>query len=322
MGVDVTPDAVRQLRERTGAGVMECKRALVQTGGDLDAAAELMRKQGSAKADKKAARVAAEGVIVIERAADGRAAAMAEINCETDFVAREQDFRRFAADVARLTLAHRPVDLSALLAAELAAGESVDVHRRALVAKIGENISVRRCVVLECSGPGAVLGAYVHGTRIGVLVALRGGSAALAHDLAMHIAASNPRYIDVAAVPADVIAKEREILAGQAQQEGQKGSKSPDIIARMVEGRLRKALSEIVLLGQPFVKDPDQSVEKLLKAAGARVERFERYEVGEGIEKKQENFVAEVMAQVNASGTGGGTGGGGGSCGNGAAGAH
>jgi elongation factor Ts len=229
---------------------------------------------------------------------------MAEINCETDFVAREQDFRRFAADVARLTLAHRPVDLAALLAAELAAGESVDAHRRALVAKIGENISVRRCVVLERTGaPGAALGAYLHGTRIGVLVAISGGSAELAHDLAMHIAASNPRYISAADVPAEVIAKEREILAGQAQQEGQKGAKSPEIIAKMVEGRLRKALNEIVLLGQPFVKDPDQSVEKLLKAAGARVERFERFEVGAGIEKKQENFVAEVMAQVNAAGS-------------------
>ena len=322
--MNVTADAVRQLRERTGAGMMECKRALVQTAGDLDAAAELMRKQGLAKADKKAARVAAEGVIVIERAADGRVAAMAEINCETDFVAREQDFRRFAADVARLTLAHRPVDLSALLAAELAVGESVDVHRRALVAKIGENISVRRCVVLECSGPGAVLGAYVHGTRIGVLVTVSGGTAELAHDLAMHIAASNPRYIDVADVPADVIAKEREILTGQAQQEGQKGSKSPEIIARMVEGRLRKALNEIVLLGQSFVKDSDQSVEKLLKSAGARIERFERFEVGAGIEKKQENFVAEVMAQVNAAGSGSDSGPNGSGSGNGAtpAGAH
>ncbi len=306
MSVSVTPEAVRQLRERTGAGVMECKRALVDSDGNLDAAAELMRKQGLAKADKKAARVAAEGVIVIERAAGGRAAAMAEINCETDFVAREQDFRRFAADVARLTLEHRPVDLAAVLGAELAAGESVDARRRALVAKIGENISVRRCVVLECAaGPGAALGAYLHGTRIGVLVAISGGSAELAHDLAMHIAASNPRYIQVTDVPADVVAKEREILTGQAQQEGQKGSKSPEIIAKMVEGRLRKALNEIVLLGQPFVKDPDQSVEKLLKAAGARVERFERFEVGAGIEKKQEDFVAEVMAQVNAAGGGG-----------------
>ena len=291
--MSVTPESVRQLRERTGAGVMECKRALVATGGDLDAAAELMRKQGLAKADKKAARIAAEGVIVIERAADGHAAAMVEINCETDFVAREHDFRNFAADVVRLTLAGRLVDLNALMAAELAAGESVDTRRRALVAKIGENISVRRALVLESAGP---LGAYLHGTPIGVLVALEGGTAELAHDLAMHIAASNPRYLSAAEVPAEVLAKEREILGEQALKEG----KPAEITARMVEGRLRKALNEITLLGQPFVKDPDQSIEKLLAGAGARVLRFERFEVGAGIEKKREDFVAEVMAQVSA----------------------
>jgi elongation factor Ts len=294
--MSVTPEAVRQLRERTGAGVMECKKALVETGGDLDAAAEFMRRQGLAKADKKAARIAAEGVIVIERSLDGHAAAMVEINCETDFVAREHDFRHFAADVVRLTLAGRLVDLPALLNAELAAGESVDARRRALVAKIGEHISVRRSVVLETDG---LLGAYVHGTRIGALVALSGGTAALAHELAMQVAASNPRYVSAADVPAEVLAKEREILSAQAQAEG----KSPEIVAKMIEGRLRKALNEIVLLGQPFIRDPDQSVEKLLKGAGARVLRFERFEVGAGIEKKQEDFVAEVMAQVNAAAT-------------------
>jgi elongation factor Ts len=305
--MSVPAEAVKQLRERTGAGMMECKRALTETGGDLDAAAELMRKQGLAKADKKAARVAAEGVIVVERSPDGRAAAMAEINCETDFVAREQDFRRFAADVARLTLEHRPVDLAALLNCELAAGETIDARRRALVAKIGENISVRRCVVLERSpGPGAVLDAYVHGTRIGVLLSLEAGkaadAAALAHDLAMHVAASNPRYVSAADVPAEIVAKEREILTAQASEQAQKEGKSADIVAKMVEGRLRKSLNEIALLGQPFVKDPDQTVEKLLKAAGARVLRFERFEVGEGIDKKQEDFVAAVMAQVSAAG--------------------
>jgi elongation factor Ts len=289
----VTAESVRQLRERTGAGMMECKRALVETDGNLDLAAELLRKQGLAKADKKAARIAAEGVIVIERSPDGRAAAMVEINCETDFVAREHDFKNFAADVARLTLAGKLVDLDALMAAELAAGESVDTRRRALVAKIGEKISLRRCAVFESTGP---LGAYVHGTRIGVLLALEGGTAALAHDLAMHVAASNPRYLSVAEVPAEVLAKEREILGEQALKEG----KSPEITARMVEGRLRKSLNEVSLLGQPFVKDPEQSIEKLLAAAGARVLRFERYEVGAGIEKKQEDFVAEVMAQVSA----------------------
>jgi elongation factor Ts len=293
--MNVTAEAVRALRERTGAGMMECKRALVESGGDLDAAAELMRKQGLAKADKKAARIAAEGVIVVERSADGHAAAMVEINCETDFVAREQDFRNFAADLGRLALAGRLVDVEALLAAELAAGETVDVRRRALVAKIGENISVRRSVVLQTTG---VLGAYLHGVRIGALVALDGGTAALAHDLAMHVAASNPRYISVADVPLEVVAKEREILTEQSGKEG----KSPEILAKMVEGRLRKSLNELVLLGQPFVKNPEQSVEKLLKGAGARVLRFERFEVGAGIEKKPSDFVAEVMAQVSAAG--------------------
>lgn len=297
--MSVTAEAVRQLRERTGAGMMECKRALVESGGDLDAAAELMRKQGLAKADKKAARIAADGVIVLERSPDGHAAAMVEINCETDFVAREQDFRRFAADVVGLAIKHRPIDVEGLLAAELAAGESIDQRRRALVAKIGENISVRRYVVLESSG---LLGAYLHGTRIGVLVAIEGGTAELAHDLAMHIAASNPRYISAADVPAEVVAKEREILSGQAQQEAEKSKKSPEIIAKMVEGRLRKALGEITLLGQPFVKDPERSVEKLLQGAKARVVRFERFEVGAGIDKKQGDFVAEVMAQVSAAG--------------------
>ena len=291
--MSVTADTVRQLRERTGAGMMECKKALVETSGNLDAAAELMRKQGLAKADKKATRVAAEGVIAIEHAADGHAAAMVEVNCETDFVAREQDFRGFATDVARHAVASKPADLEALVAAKLGSGESIDERRRALVAKIGEKISVRRFTRVESTGP---LGAYVHGTRIGVLVRLEGGTSELARDLAMHIAASNPRYIGVAEVPAAEVAKEREILTAQAQKEG----KSPEIAAKMVEGRLRKSLAEITLLGQPFVKDPDQTVEKLLKSAGASIREFQRFEVGAGIEKKQEDFVAEVMAQVSA----------------------
>jgi elongation factor Ts len=289
--MNITADAVKQLRERTGAGMMECKRALVETKGDLDAAAELMRKQGLAKADKKATRVAAEGVIVAVKGADGHSAAMVEINCETDFVAREQDFRAFAQEVAHSVLAARPANLEALAAAPLSSGESIEERRRALVAKIGENISLRRFAML--SSPEH-LGAYVHGTRIGALVAVKGGDASLAHDLAMHVAASNPRYLSPVQVPAEVIAKEREILTQQAQGEG----KPPEIVARMVEGRLRKALSELTLTGQPFVKDPDMSVEKLLKDAKAEVLAFERFEVGAGIEKKQEDFVAEVMAQV------------------------
>jgi elongation factor Ts len=293
--MNITADAVKQLRERTGAGMMECKKALVETKGDLDAAAELMRKQGLAKADKKATRVAAEGVVIVAKAHDGRTAAMVEINCETDFVAREQDFRGFAHAVAECALAGKPADLAALSEARLASGESVEERRRALVAKIGENISVRRFVVLASAEH---LGAYVHGTRIGALVALKGGSAALAHDLAMHVAASNPRYLAATDVPAEVVAKEREILTDQAAREG----KPPEIVAKMVEGRLRKALGEITLAGQPFVKDPDVTIEKLLKGAKAEVLRFERFEVGAGIEKKQDDFVAEVMAQVKSAG--------------------
>jgi len=292
----ISAESVKQLRERTGAGMMECKKALVETKGDLDAAAELMRKQGLAKADKKATRVAAEGVVVVEKSADGRTAALAEINCETDFVAREQDFRAFSQAVAAKALATGPTSLETLLAAKLESGETIDERRRALIAKIGENISVRRAVVLSSDGN---LGAYVHGTRIGALVALKGGDPALAHDLAMHVAASNPKYRTMADVPAEVVAKEREILTEQAQGEG----KPPEIVAKMVEGRLRKSLGEITLLGQPFVKDPDVTVEKLLKGAKAgappaEVVAYERFEVGAGIEKKQDDFVAEVMAQV------------------------
>ena len=293
--MSIPADAVKQLRERTGAGMMECKKALVETKGDLDAAAELMRKQGLAKADKKATRVAAEGVVALARAADAEAAALVEVNCETDFVAREQDFRAFAQAVAECALALRPGDLAALAQAALASGETVEERRRNLIAKIGENVSVRRFVVL--SSP-SFLGAYVHGTRIGALVALEGGTASVAYDLAMHVAASNPRYVNAAQVPAEIVAKEREILTSQAQGEG----KPPEIVAKMVDGRLRKVLAEITLAGQPFVKDPDVSVEKLLKGAGARVLAFERFEVGAGIEKKQDDFVAEVMAQVKGAG--------------------
>ena len=292
--MNITADAVKQLRERTGAGMMECKKALVEAKGDLEAAAELMRKQGIAKADKKAARVAAEGVVVIERAPDGHAAAMVEVNCETDFVARQADFRAFAQEVAARALASRPDSLESLLRLPLASGASVEERRRALVATIGENIGVRRFALV--SSPGH-LGAYVHGTRIGALVAVSGGDAALAHDLAMHVAASSPKYLSAAEVPAEVIARERASLTERAQAEG----KPPEIVAKMVEGRLRKALGEITLAGQPFVKDPDVTVEKLLKGAKASVAAFERFEVGAGIEKKQGDFVAEVMAQVKGS---------------------
>jgi elongation factor Ts len=288
----ITAETVKTLRERTGAGMMECKKALLETGGDLDAAAEIMRKAGLAKADKKAGRVAAEGTIAAAVAGDGRSAALVEVNCETDFVARQPEFQAFAGDVARAALA-QPGSAGTPGVLALAGGASVDDTRRSLVAKIGEKIDVRRAAVL--ASPERV-GSYVHGTRIGVVVALKGGDETLARDLAMHVAAANPQYVGPAQVPADIVAKEREILAAQAAGEG----KPQPIIDKMVEGRLRKYLAEICLTGQPFVKDPDTSIAQLLAAAKAEVTGFLRYEVGEGIEKKQENFAAEVMAQVEA----------------------
>lgn len=288
--MNITADTVKQLRERTGAGMMECKKALVETQGNLDAAAELMRKTGLAKADKKAARVAAEGTVAVERA--GHSAVLVEVNCETDFVARSDEFLAYARAVGRVALETAPADLNALLAHSLGSS-SLEDQRRALIAKIGENISVRRFV--RVTAPGA-LGTYIHGGRIGSLVALKGGDEALAKDLAMHVAAVNPAYIDASGVPADVLDKEREILTAQTNAE----KKPPEIIAKMVEGRLRKYLAEITLIGQPFVKDPDTTVEKLLKKADATVVQFVRYEVGAGIEKKQDDFVGEVMAQVKA----------------------
>ena len=288
--MNITADSVKQLRERTGAGMMECKKALVETQGDMDAAAELMRKTGLAKADKKATRVAAEGTVVVERS--GNNAVLVEVNCETDFVARGDEFLGFARDVAKAALAHSPGSLEALLASQGTAG-SVDGQRRALIAKIGENISVRRFEKLSATG---ALGTYIHGGRIGCVVALEGGDEALARDLAMHVAAVNPAYIDAGEVPAAILDKEREILAEQTKGE----KKPPDIIAKIVEGRLRKYLAEITLMGQPFVKDPETTVEKLVKKAGAKVVKFVRYEVGAGIEKKQDDFVGEVMAQVKA----------------------
>lgn len=291
----ITAEAVRLLRERTGAGMMECKRALVETQGDLDAAAELMRKNGLAKADKKAARIAAEGTLVIERS--GQQAVVVEVNCETDFVARGDEFQAFARDVARVALNAQGPSLEALMEQKDPGGSgTLEQRRRELVARIGENISVRRFEKVTSAGP---LGAYLHGTRIGALVALEGGDDVLAKDLAMHVAAINPAWLDAAAVPADVLGKEREVLSEQAKGE----KKPPEIIARMVEGRLRKYLAEVTLTGQPFVKDPDVTVEALLKRSGARVVRFVRLEVGAGIDRKQDDFVGEVMAQVKGTGS-------------------
>ena len=284
---------VKQLRERTGAGMMECKKALVETDGDLEAAVEHMRKTGLAKADKKAGRTAADGLIVIKKSDDGKQAVMVEINCETDFVAKGDDFKGFADAVATTALENRPADIDALLETTLSGGDaSVADSCKELIAKIGENMNVRRFAWIE-AGDG-VIADYLHGSRIGVAVVLEGGSEELARDLAMHIAASRPQYISADDVPAEQMEKEREILIAQSAESG----KPQEIIEKMVEGRLKKHLKEIALLGQPFVKDPDTEVEKLLKDASARVVRFERFEVGEGIEKKQESFADEVKAQM------------------------
>jgi len=293
--MSVTAETVRQLRERTGAGMMECKKALVETGGDLDAAAELMRKQGLAKADKKASRVAAEGVIASAVSADGKSAVLVEVNSETDFVARGDDFTAFAKDVAAVALATKPASVDALLAANLPSGETVDEKRRALIAKIGENIAVRRFERVESAG---LLGSYLHGTRIGALVAVEGGDAQLAKDLAMHVAASNPLYLAASDVPEADKAKERDIRVEMLKNDEKNKGKPDNILVKIVEGGLNKWLGEITLLGQPFVKDDKVSVEKLLAGAKAKVTRYARLEVGAGIEKKQDDFVAEVMSQA------------------------
>ncbi|MCB1877616.1 MAG: elongation factor Ts [Chromatiales bacterium] len=289
----ITAALVKELRERTGAGMMECKKALTETNGDIDAAIELMRKSGAAKADKRAGRTAAEGVIAIAASEDGKKVVMVEVNCETDFVAKGDDFLGFANGIAARALSDKPADVDALLAMPLDdGGASIDEVRKGLVAKIGENMTVRRFAVVE-SATGAV-STYLHGSRIGVAVDLTGGADELGKDLAMHIAASRPAYVTADQVPAEEIEKEREIFKAQAAESG----KPDNIIEKMVEGRVRKFLAEVTLLGQPFVKDPDQTVEKLLKSAGASVGGFVRLEVGEGIEKKQDNFAEEVMAQV------------------------
>ncbi|WP_353572391.1 translation elongation factor Ts [Candidatus Albibeggiatoa sp. nov. BB20] len=287
----ITAALVKELRERTGAGMMECKKALVETDGDIEAAIETMRKAGQAKAEKKAGRVAAEGLIVVQ--ADGNKAAIVEINSETDFVSKADDFKDFCNGVVAKALEAQPADLDALLSTDYGNGKIVEETRKDLIAKIGENVSVRRFSLME----SAQLGVYLHGSRIGVLVDMEGGNEELARDVAMHVAASRPQFTNADEVPSDIVEKEKAILIAQAEDSG----KPPEIIEKMVGGRIKKFLGEITLVGQPFVKDPDQTVEKLLKANGATVKSFVRFEVGEGIEKKSENFAEEVMKQVQGS---------------------
>jgi len=287
--MSITASMVKELRERTGAGMMECKKALVESNGDLDAAAEALRKSGQAKADKKAGRVAADGRVVINK--DGGKAVIVEVNSETDFVAKDENFVAFAESIAAAALASGETDVVALAEKDSGDGRSVEQARTDLIQKVGENISVRRAQIVEVDGP---IGTYTHGARIGAIVALKGGDEELARDIAMHVAAINPTCIDESGVPAEMLEREKRIFSEQAAESG----KPPEIVEKMVTGRVAKFLKEITLVGQPFVKDPDVSVGKLLKGADASVVSFVRFEVGEGIEKKVDNFVEEVMAQV------------------------
>jgi elongation factor Ts len=294
--MQVTAAQVKELRERTGAGMMECKKFLVENDGNIDAAVDAMRKSGQAKADKKAGRIAAEGLIGTATSADGASACVVEVNCETDFVTKEDEFRNFVTAVAECVLANRPADVEALGAMPLTIGGlSVDERRRELIIKIGENMAVRRFNVIDA--PGGVAGIYLHGGRIGVAVGLTGAGADVARDVAMHVAASRPVCVDESNIPANILEQERSIFSAQASESG----KPAEIIEKMVTGRLRKFVNEVTLLGQPFVKDPDQSVGKYVSGHGATVSSFARLEVGEGIEKKTENFAEEVMSQVKQS---------------------
>ena len=290
----ITAVMVKELRERTGAGMMDCKRALTEAEGDMEKAVGLMRLSGQAKADKKAGRITAEGVVAIRTDESGGRAAMVEINCETDFVAKEAAFRGFADAVCARVLAAGPSDVDDLAGLPLdgEGGVSVEEERRGLVAKIGENISIRRFATIDSRG--GRLGIYLHGTRIGVVVDLEGADDVVARDIAMHVAASRPAAVGESDLPEEMLRRERDILEAQVADSG----KPPEIRERMLAGRMAKYLKEVTLLGQPFVKDPDKSVGEHLRASGATVLRFERFEVGEGIERKAENFAEEVMAQA------------------------
>jgi len=289
---DITAQRVKELRDMTGLGMMECKKALTETGGDIKAAEDLLRIKSGAKASKAAGRVASEGMVAAYIAPDGKSGALVEVNCETDFVARNEDFIKFSRDLAQLVAAQGVTDIEALASIGLPGGESVEEFRKALVMKLGENISVRRFARHETEGR---LASYLHGAKIGVMVDYTGGDEMLGKDLAMHIAASKPLCVSSEQVSPELLARERQIYTAQATESG----KPADIVARMVDGRIAKYLAEVTLLGQPFVKNPGETVEKLLASKSARVNAFTLFVVGEGIEKKTGDFAAEVMAQVN-----------------------
>ena len=289
--MSITAAMVKELRERTGSGMMECKKALVETNGDMETAIENMRKAGLAKADKKSGRTAAEGVIGVKISDDAKIAVMVDVNCETDFVAKGDDFVNFVNDIANNLLTNDVADNEQLLTMSLSNGVSVDETRRGLIAKLGENITVRRFVKYNAQGGTAC---YLHGNKIGVIVELAKHDADLGKDLAMHVAASNPSYLNEEQVDPAAIDKEKEIFSAQALESG----KPAEIVEKMISGRIKKFLGEITLVGQPFVKDDKMSVGQLLKSKDNSVVRFTRFEVGEGIERKEENFAEEVMAQV------------------------
>ncbi|PJK05625.1 elongation factor Ts [Lysobacteraceae bacterium NML91-0268] len=288
---EITASLVKELRERTGAGMMECKKALTENNGDIDAAAEWLRKSGLAKADKKADRVAAEGRIA--SAQNGGKAVLVEVNSETDFVAKDENFLGFSNTVAEAALASDAADVEALKAAKLASGETVEEARAAVIAKVGENVQVRRLARMDSSNNVA---AYIHGGKIGVLVELKGGDADLARGLAMHVAAMNPPYNKQSDVPADFVAKEKEIELAKMSDKDK--AKPADILEKIISGKMAKIVNEVSLYGQPYVLDTDKTVEAVLKAAGAEVVGFQRLVVGEGIEKVVEDYAAEVMKQA------------------------
>ncbi|KQZ55651.1 MULTISPECIES: translation elongation factor Ts [unclassified Lysobacter] len=288
---EITASLVKELRERTGAGMMECKKALVENNGDIDASAEWLRKSGLAKADKKADRVAAEGRIAV--AQDGGKAVLVEINSETDFVAKDANFLGFTETVAQVALSSGAADAEALKAAKLASGETIEETRAAVIAKVGENVQVRRLVRID--SPNNVA-AYVHGGRIGVLIEVKGGDMDLARGLAMHVAAMNPPHIKASDVPAEFVAKEKEIELAKMTDKDK--AKPADILEKIIGGKIAKIVNEVTLYGQPYVLDTNQTVEQVLKAAGAEVITSQRLAVGEGIEKQTDDFAAEVMKQA------------------------
>ncbi len=295
--MDLKPALVKELRERTGAGMMECKKALVETQGDIDAAAEWLRKAGAAKADKKASRVAAEGRVAVRSDEQTGRHVVLEVNSETDFVAKDDNFRAFVDKAAGAILAQRPANVEALLQAKVD-GKTVEELRLELVTKVGENLTVRRVALV--SAP-TLVGSYVHtDNKKAALVAVEGGDAELARDLAMQVVASSPRYLAPSDAPAEMVAKEREIAAEQVENDPANAKKPAEIKAKIIDGRVRKAVDEFALTRQVFVKDGDLTIDKLLGKSKARIIAFERYEVGAGIEKKTGDFAAEVMEQVKA----------------------